>query len=376
MLAIVLIILFDVYALGVLAMIIGFSRLEESSAKKQVRLHSITIIVPFRDDATGIQQLLQDFRQIQYDGEWNALLVDDHSSDLTSGYPNIPDDLRNVSFLKLTTNHGKKAAITYGINNTSAELIVTTDADCRVPSLWLQKINLAFQQESTRMTVGGVRINSGDSFFGSLQAMEFLSVAATSAATIGLGSPTMSNGANLSYRRSSFVECNGFEGSSGVTSGDDEFLMNKFARKWKRGVAFLFASDSIVETSPQRTVKELLIQRLRWAGKWKSNQSLTTRLIALFVWGFHIGVITTFGLAFAGLISQRLFISLFAVKFCTELVFLLQASVFFKVRWRWFSFLVLQFVYSFYVVTVGFMSQIIKVEWKGRVVETKGLGRI
>ena len=52
-----------------------------------------------------------------------------------------------------------------------------------------------------------------------LQAMEFTSLAASTAAAIGIGHPILCNGANLAFRKSAFLEVGGYEGNMDILRG-------------------------------------------------------------------------------------------------------------------------------------------------------------
>jgi biofilm PGA synthesis N-glycosyltransferase PgaC len=348
----------------IMALVVGFRRLKEPPQTVR-KIHSISVVVPIRNEANNIEGLLNTLATIRYP-DWEIILVDDHSTDT----PQLtPHTLR----LRLLTSasSGKKAAITTAVENSTSDIIVTTDADCRVTPSWLEKINLAFQDPGIQMVVGGVRIDENETLFSQLQSLEFVSVAVTGAATIGLGFPTMCSGANLSYRRDSFMKVGGYQGNEKISSGDDEYLMNKISNNSRNSISYLYASDSLVTTLPSPTLKEFINQRLRWAGKWRSNISVSTQIFALVVWLFHLAwVIMTFSAVF-GFIPWKLFVILAGAKVSAEALLLIPAARFFQVKWRWISFLVLQFVYSFYVITTGFMSQTFSTKWKGRRVATK-----
>lgn len=340
------IIIVSIYAALVLVLAFGFARLE-GVEKKPETLFFISVVIPFRNE-----KVLFDLSRIDYPADKCELIVVDDSD-------------------KPGHTPGKKAAITSGVSAAKGDIIATTDADCHVPSTWLREINKGFQNPVVKMLVGGVRIEENKSFFSRLQSLEFVSVAATGAATLSLGLPTMSNGANLSYRRNAFFDVNGYQGNEHIASGDDEFLMNKFSRKWKNSVTYLYSQDALVTTMPAATIGEFVSQRLRWAGKWRHNISLPTRVFAMVVWLFHLAFVILPFAAALGFITWKLFFILAGVKIFIESVFLIQAANFFRIRWRWFSFLALQCIYSFYVISTGLVSQIHLPEWKGRAVETK-----
>lgn len=349
------IVVVSIYSALIIVLAFGFARLEDASPEKKHVIHSISVIVPVRNE-----KILPDFSHIEYPGDkWELIIVDDSD---------VPIQLAGVL---RSPSPGKKAAITAGVAAAKGTIIATTDADCRVDPLWLQEINKGFHHEYRKMLVGGVRISGNDTFFSRLQELEFVSVIATGAATLGLGIPTMSNGANLSYRRDAFIEVGGYQGNEKISSGDDEFLMNKFHRRWSDSVGFLYSQNALVTTRPEKTLQGFINQRLRWAGKWRHNISPVTRVFAMVVWLFHLVFVVMPFVAALGFISWKLFFILAGVKIFVESMFLIPAANFLRIRWRWISFLALQLVYSFYVISVGISAQFSSPEWKGRAVETK-----
>ena len=333
------IIIISIYAVFILLLLIGFRRLPRFSESKNI--NSISVIIPVRDEP-NVNELLSDLSQQQYP-DYEVIIVDDHSA-----VP-VPNSIPNKG-------HGKKSAIVTGITSAKGDIIVTTDGDCRVPPGWLRDINNGFQDPNIKMLVGGVKIEEDHTFFSKLQSLEFVSVAVTGAATLGFGYPTMCNGANLSYRKSAFYEVHGFAGNESVSSGDDEFLMNKFDKK---SIAY---SNSVVSTKATGSFSDFINQRLRWAGKWSVNTSVFTRVFAVTVFCFHMAFI-------AAILSFNWKILL--AKAIAEMILLFPAARFYRVKFLFIPFIVLQLVHPFYVVITGLLSQVVLPKWKGRVVETK-----
>ena len=339
------IIIISIYAVFILFLLIGFGRLPRFSESKT--FNSISVIIPVRNEP-DLDKLLSDLSQQQYP-HYEVIVIDDHSE-----VP-VPQSILNKG-------QGKKAAIVTGISSAKGDIIVTTDGDCRVTPRWLHEINNGFQDTNIKMLVGGVRVEEDKSFFSKLQSLEFVSVAVTGAATLGFGYPTMCNGANLSYKKSAFFEVHGFAGNEQVSSGDDEFLMNKFD---KRSIRYLKSTDSVVTSSPHHLVTSFFNQRLRWAGKWSVNTSVFTRLFAALVFGFHLTFII------AMFMGSKVALLTLLIKAFFEITLLIPAAGFYRVKFRFIPFIVLQLVHPFYVVITGLLSQVVLPKWKGRVVETK-----
>ena len=365
------IVVFFIYFLFVLLLIVGWDRMLLSlPSNKSIHTHSITIIVPFRNEEKQLPYLIASLIKLSYPTEkFEVILVDDHSLDHSGKVVNkLIEGLKNFKLIKASAE-GKKNAITEAVRNASGELIITTDADCEVPQVWLTSINARFQKPTVKMVAGAVRINQDDSLFSKLQAIEFSSLIGAAAATLALGFPSMCSGANLAYRKATFVEVDGFNGNEHIASGDDEFLMRKIVEKFGTvGLLFLNDSNAVVTTCPQPTIKEFFTQRLRWAGKWRHNSSRPVKLLALFILIFQISFLVLMMAFFFDMLNIPL-LSIVILKIMLECFFLYKISKFFKQPFSISSFLLLQVIYPLYTVTVGLLSNVIGVSWKGRAIK-------
>jgi cellulose synthase/poly-beta-1,6-N-acetylglucosamine synthase-like glycosyltransferase len=199
-----------------------------------------------------------------------------------------------------------------------------------------------------------------------MQTIEFASLIGSGAATLGFGLPTMCNGANLAFRKSAYHAVNGYEGNFSISSGDDEFLMRKILKKYSGGIAFLAEAESVVATEPQSTLSSFLQQRIRWAGKWKSNSSKATQALAIYIFMFQLSYLVVGFLMIFRIIPSSTFFLLIGTKWLLEFLFLFQICHFLKVRWHWTSFFLLQFLYPLYVCWVALRAHGKSVTWKGR----------
>lgn len=366
--------LFGLYALFILALLFGWARMMEREVPASREARFITVVVPFRNEQSNLDRLLNDISKINYPPDcWQALFVNDHSSDRSvEVVRKVVVAFPQVELLELNQTSGKKAALQLGIAQARGEIIVTTDADCRVPSDWLEIINKAFANSETRLVIGPVKMEEDQSLFSRLQALEFASVVGVSGATLGLGFPSMCNGANLAFLKDSFTEVNGYQGNENISSGDDEFLMRKITTRWPGGVVFLNSPKGLITTDAADSWRAFINQRIRWAGKWRHNSDLRTRWMAVLVIFFHLGFLTVFLAGLAGRVESRTLMLAFATRFFAEALFLMGVTRFLAVRWSWTGFFLLQFVYSFYVVSIGVASQFVGADWKGRAVKARG----
>lgn len=326
----------------------------------------ITVVIAARNEATTIGKLLHGLLE-QEDKSIEIIVVDDHSDDHTGAVVQQMIDSGNngLRLLQLTQGEGKKRALQLGIEHARGAVIVTTDADCAVNPQWIITIRHWFADENIHFVYGGVRIRENGSFFASLQSVEWNSLIGTGVATLALGFPSMCNGANLAFRKSTFYEVGGYEGNYHLASGDDEFLLRKVFARYPQGIRFNNIKTGVVTTEPVSTLKALFHQRVRWAGKWGSHNKLGSMTLALFIFSFHLAMVIMLPWLF-GAHGVVLLASYILLKTVPEYIYLSTVAQFLGMRWRWFAFLFLQLIYSFYVVFFGVLANKASFEWKGR----------
>jgi cellulose synthase/poly-beta-1,6-N-acetylglucosamine synthase-like glycosyltransferase len=328
----------------------------------------ISVIVPVRNEQENIVSTLLALKNQTY-GNFEVIVVNDHSSDGTIDAV-AKNKFPNVSVLN-NREAGKKAALQTGIDIAKGELIATTDGDCVMNEYWLESIQKTFTDENIVFAFGAVAIQSDKRFFSKVQVVEFASLIGSGAATSSLGFPTMSNGANLAFRKSAFKTVGGYEGNKHIASGDDEFLMRKMHKHFPHGIKFIPYRVASVLTTPKESLSELASQRLRWAGKWKHNSSFATVVLAIYIFVTQFCVL-------AGLIT--LFTSfnypvalLLMIKFAFEASFISRVCRFSKSNFSWTAFLFLQVFYPLYVIFVGTLASFAKPTWKGRELKNQSI---
>ncbi len=329
----------------------------------------ITVVVAARNEAHNLGHLLADLEQQAF-ADFEVVVSDDHSEDATGqlvadraaqvGYP-----LRWVRAPVGQT--GKKAAVARAVATAQGELLALTDADCRVGPAWLAAIWQAYTQHTPKLIAGPVAILPTGGLLSRLQAVEQASLVLTGAVALSLGRPNMANGANLAYPKWVFDEVGGFAGSAHIASGDDEFLLQKVVAAYPGQVLFLKSQAALVQTQPQPSGWALFQQRKRWASKWRQHGKWSVALPALGVFAYHLACVLSIAWAVGGQsVHWPWLIGHWLLKFLSEWGFLSAGLIFFgqgKLRW---GILILQPVYSFYVVFTGIAANFGTYEWKGR----------
>jgi cellulose synthase/poly-beta-1,6-N-acetylglucosamine synthase-like glycosyltransferase len=363
------------YAFVILAFTYGWFRLEKFVLSDKEPKTKVSIIIPARNEEQNITDILYDLLKQTYPKNlFEIIVVDDFSTDTTRNlikdFINSNPDLK----VKLITSEigspqisAKKQAIKSGLKNSSGELIVTTDADCRVNKNWLSTIIDFYEKKYPKMIVGPVCFVNENTWFKKLQSLEFLSLIASGAGAIEIGLPIMCNGANLAYQKQAFYEVNGFKTKNEFVSGDDVFLLLKIKKKWgSSAITFLKNSDAVVYTGAKKSFWEFISQRIRWVSKSSGYTDFSIITTALVVYLFNFGLLAGFvlGLFYYELLPVVLII--FIVKLVIDLPVLVGITKFIRHRKLLWNYLLLQIIYVIYISFMGIIGNFLKFKWKGR----------
>ncbi|ARS34657.1 glycosyltransferase [Pontibacter actiniarum] len=336
----------------------------------------VTVIIPVRNEANHILHLLADLDRQRYPKELlEVLVVDDSSEDETAACVAAfaAESTLPVKLFQLhdyVKQEGKKAAVQHGVAQAQGELLVFTDGDCRVGEEWLRSYAYLYETERPYFISGPVSFRPTPTHFERMQLVEFASLIGIGGASIALGKPNMCNGANLAYRKDVFEKVGGFAGNEHIASGDDEFLLHKVDKSFSGKVKFLKNPKAIVYTEARKTLVSFVQQRVRWASKWKSYQSVPVQLVALCVFLVNFLLFLAIPLVLWGSLPLGAFLSAYAVKFAIDFLFLSLILGFTgQQKYLWYM-LPLQLVYIPYVVFTAIFGLLGHYRWKGRSIRT------
>jgi glycosyltransferase involved in cell wall biosynthesis len=230
----------------------------------------VSVVIAARNEAENIGYLLDDLLAQDYSGRFEIIAVDDFSGDNTGEiireYSHRDKRVRHAeTHYSLSPYRHKKRAIHEGILKSLGEIIMTVDADCRVPSGWIR--GMAARLGKTVELAAGEVVVEGKGILATLEILEFAGIQAMAAGCMNRGFPLTCNGANMAYYRATFERVNGFAGVGGLVSGDDDLLMHKIARGGTSRVAFVTGNETAVRVRAVKNVGEFLSKRIRWASK-------------------------------------------------------------------------------------------------------------
>ncbi len=366
-----------IYTVLILSYTLGWFRLKNFNAGPLFVPHTkASIIIPARNEEKNILNLLLDLvKQSVSQNFYEILVVDDNSTDKTAeivksfieSHLDFEIHLRGLPNGSQNTAY-KKKAIQKAIQDSSGDLIITTDADCRLGPKWLETIIQSYEKDRPQMIVGPVSFHNETTVFENMQTLEFLSLIAITGGAIQIGKPIMCNGANLAYEKKAYVEAGGF-GDDKFSSGDDVFLLYKIMNNFgNNSVKFLKNYDAIAFTEAKKNLKDFIHQRTRWASK---NKGYNAKILFVSTSVYFFNLLITIGLL-ACIFNSNLFnyiLIAIIVKTIVELPILVGISKFVK-RYRIFLYsFPLVFLYPVYIVITGALGILGIYTWKGRTVK-------
>ncbi len=358
------------YSYFLLSILIGLRKLKPSQPN-QIPKEFVSIIIPFRNESENIISNIKSIIKQNFPKEnYEVIYVDDNSTDNSFRILNEFPKPKNVKVLSLpkdyTPNAHKKRAIRYGIENSTGEIIITTDADCFYSENWLSSM-LNNIDDETGFISGPVEFLDDDSMFSKLQKLEFAGLVITGAGLIGIGKPTICNAANIAYRKNTYEEVNGFYDQMDLSSGDDELLMQKIAKDTKYKVKFSLLAESIVKTKASKNLNEFYHQRKRWASKGLFYKNIRLIITLILIYLFYLGLviqpflILLFSFSFAFTFGLSL-----VIKLALEYLILLKGRNILFTQLSLKPFIFAEFLQVPYIIIAGFSGLFGNLEWKER----------
>ncbi|MFB9841063.1 glycosyltransferase family 2 protein [Mucilaginibacter ginsenosidivorans] len=332
----------------------------------------VTVLIAARNEENNINLTIDDLLAQDYPKKLTEIIiVDDHSTDATADIIRSYAG-RGVKLLQLNEdqplNSYKKKAIATAISVSTGDLMVATDADCRMGNKWLSSVVGYYENNDLVMISAPVSYFQERSLFEYLQTLEFAYLIGLGASFIGNRKASTCNGANLAYRKDIFYEVGGFKGIDDLASGDDELLLQKVAMRYPGRIGFLKQRDAIVYTHAKHTLRSFLKQRRRWASKSVKYKDKRIVALAVSIWLFNVSLLVNAGLSFYNIFFLKLFLTQFLLKYLFEVAFLLPITTFLKRQGLVLLLLLLIPVHIIYFVYIGLMGTTRQYEWKGRMV--------
>jgi cellulose synthase/poly-beta-1,6-N-acetylglucosamine synthase-like glycosyltransferase len=340
---------------------------------RDVPVTKVSVIIPARNEGLRIGDCLEALISQSYPAvNTEIIVVNDFSTDDTAARVSAYQDrctLLNLSdFIKEDLNSFKKKAIETGIRHSAGDLIICTDADCRMGENWICSLVDHYKNENLFFLAAPVKIIPDGSWLSIFQALDFISLQGITGAAVYKNLYPMCNGANLAYTRKVYDEVGGFSDIDHIASGDDMLLMKKIQAKHPGRAGFIKDPSAIVCTIPAGNIRAFFSQRIRWASKishYKHPATFTT-LAGVFVLNFSL-LVLFISCFFYG--HWRWLLILLAFKTISEYFFVFKVATFFNQQSLMKYFPLCQPFHILYTVMAGSFGSFGKYEWKNRKVK-------
>jgi len=328
---------------------------------KKISLDEVTLIIPFRNEEKRIDGLLQSLK-VSSKLPTQIVFVNDRSDDLSCS--KISEELgkfTNLQLLNLPSEiFGKKQAIRYGLNHTKTEFILTMDADVYFESTYFEELEKLAEADLYLLPAVLKATNPIHHLF----EIDLLLINTLNAGLNGLSRPIIASGANLLFKRKSFLEFDRFETHKHIPSGDDIYLLRDF-RDAKADVRLVARSSFKVETETPQSFKEFIHQRIRWIAKTGNVKDHLSTILAIIQFIF---IISFWSIEIKLLVEneyQSAFI-LFGLKTGLDMLFFFNFFNEFNRLTAWLLIPIYQLIFPIYNLILLFLLPFFKPKWKGR----------
>jgi len=321
----------------------------------------LSVVIACRNEEKNLPSLLNDLKRQNYSERlFEVIIVDDNSTDKTTDVVTSFSGLNNIKIIS-NPGRGKKQAIRAGINAARGDLILTTDADCRMKESWIRTVAGFYEQFSPDMIILPVMISQDKGFFSRFQELEFLSLQGITAGAAAMGEPVMCNGANLAFKKENYLSHSDSLHDE-INSGDDIFLLHSLKKEKQSAIFWLESSNAMVLTQPVSTSQNFFKQRSRWISKSSSYNDRNTIVLGIVTF---IAVALQAGTLLGSLINPSflpVFLMIFILKSIPDYLILENTTQRYsrKALMKWFF--PSQLIYPFYVISVIFYSLIFRSE--------------
>jgi cellulose synthase/poly-beta-1,6-N-acetylglucosamine synthase-like glycosyltransferase len=231
----------------------------------------VSVLVAARNEEKTLASCLDSLAANTYPPDKHEIIViDDRSTDQTAAIAHTYT--RRFSHFKLIQIkdelnglRAKMNALAQAIEHTAGDIILITDADCRVGRNWIADLSADFNEQTAMaggltlidQTVGKGRL------FKKLQSLDLLYLQAVASGTAGMGLPVSILGNNFAFRKHIYNQIGGFR-QIGFSLTEDMALMRRIIKDRRNKIVYRVYQQTAITTQPLGNFKEFYAQRRRW----------------------------------------------------------------------------------------------------------------
>jgi poly-beta-1,6-N-acetyl-D-glucosamine synthase len=359
--------IYIIYCIVMLHAWYGWISIRENNPQHAETTIRISIVIAARNEKKNLPLLLTDIAKQIYPSDFiEVIIVDDHSDEkISSSSLKKKNGKIHLQIIDLPDDKmGKKQAIIEGVKQSTGELLLLTDADCRMPPHWINCYATKFHEERPGVMIGLIDYPDQKGMFHTFARFDLISLVISGAGLANLGYPVMCNGANMAVRRNLYTSL-GSQIKPNISSGDDIFLLHAVKKLKNEKISLVTSHNAIVTTRPPSGLKDFISQRLRWTSKSKNYTDTSSILLALLIFMANLSLLV---ILINSIVNNRWLYAALIFVFKTSIDgFILTAGLNYfgglrKIIWL----PVFELIYLFYSVFLAFGGFFINSSWKGR----------
>jgi len=229
----------------------------------------VSVIIPAKNEEQNLPSLFSSLEK-QSSSNFEIIFIDDRSNDNTSKllkeYKNVTD--RPVTIIRLEETdprfNPKQYALSRGIKKAEGEVLLFTDADCRVPPHWVEYIERCFNDASLGLVFAPVHTTHARGFLNTFQVFDHLFRYYYTLGCAGIGNATGGFGNNLAIRKNTLEKIGGYE-NLGYSPTEDAALISSVRKKSDYRIVALTSPFVTVTAESKKHLSEVSGQQLRWS---------------------------------------------------------------------------------------------------------------
>ena len=300
--------------------------------QKEENMPPVSVVIAARNEYYNLNDNLPAILEQDYPS-FEVVVVnhasDDDTEELLEQFKNRYSNLKVVTINQdLNFFKGKKFPLSIGIHEAKNDVLILTDADCLPASKdWIKNIANHYGSIKTQVVLGYGPYERKKSLLNLIIRYDTFMVSMQYLSFALMGKPYMGVGRNLSYRKSLFLQNNGFVSHYGIASGDDDLFIRDVANK--RNTEIELHPDSFVYSKPKRTFSDWWKQKKRHLStsvKYKPGIKFLLGMFGFSQLFFYVLFIVLLILK----VNWQITLSIFVLRFVTQIIVHKKVTTLFK----------------------------------------------
>ena len=367
-----LILITILYFIFIIWLINGFNHISNNSFDEKSL--SVSVIVSVKNEETNIQNLLNSISHQDYPIDcFEIIIANDKSTDNTLGVlEKNKESIKNLKIININETpddwSSKKWALNQAIQESKGDIILQTDGDCIVGQKWINSMVSSFNNPGVGFVAGHTPfISSSNNLIYNILELDNFSQDAFIGSCISKKIPLSCVGRSIGFRKKYFYDVNGYHNFKNEISGDDDLLMHRIIYDKKCQIEYIVNQNSYVYTSPPKTIKEFINQRLRYASKGKLYYNaffINTELRLILPFLFINNLFFVISLLSFCYNPKMIYFFPIVIKMLADSIIIFSFSNIINKKFNFYLFIFLSLIHPFYIVTFSLVGPFVKFDWK------------